>query len=916
MSRNRIHYLASRCTLLALLGGLSTTALWGYELVFTPPDPSVSEGAGSLPVQVTLVGCSSPSSDVTIGVSTIGIDATQGMDFNPPSQTFLVLGESSASEVLNLPILQDGLIEGDETFEILLDASNGFGLDCNGNATDPSSNFFQTLVTIVDDDVSTSPPTISIGDVTVVEGNNGTTDAVFDVELSAPWSVPLFAIASTRDGSAQAESDYLPNSELLAFAAGQTHGTFRVAIFGDQTVEPDEDFFVDLSGLDGPLPGDLEGRGVIVNDDEGGPPPPSGSPELRINNTNLLEGNAGDRDATFVVSLDRAAPNGVTVGYRTENGSARAGFDYVATSGFLSFGPNDLSRTLSVAVIGETVVENDETFFVVLEGPNGAVIVDGRGRGTIRNDDEEVSDAEISIRGNGELTARPGSDVSFEVLVTQNGAPAPEVVVTWTLSGDATLVGGAGSTSGSDGVATKTVRLGAESGAVSVVATLPGGASATFSIQVLRRLGDLFEDRPAERSVAETLDEACSSSQGLNSLCRYLGGLDDENARAAISELTLREAASMGTVSLLGAHGQLSNVASHLSSVRRSGQIGGSQVALGLGDHSWEPTALWRAATGRDRSGQLPGLESALSLVPMEPLSPLSDDESELDEPTRGDVFISGRLSTGDRAETSLESGFDFDTLGMTLGYDYRVSPGMVVGFALGYLDTSTDFSRDGGSLDVDGYSLTGFLTRYGRHAYLDLVGSWGSNDYSLTRNIDLPVPFEGATRYTAQGDPSGDQLAVDLAVGAEWGGAATFGLFGGVSWVDGSIDAYSESGGGATALTLEEQSVESLLAEAGVELSYAASFSWGVLLPQLRVSYLHEAQDDARLIRGRFSLDQQAHEFVIPTEVPDRDYLSVGAGFTATFARGRSFYLFWESDLERDDLEADHISGGFRIEL
>jgi outer membrane autotransporter protein len=238
------------------------------------------------------------------------------------------------------------------------------------------------------------------------------------------------------------------------------------------------------------------------------------------------------------------------------------------------------------------------------------------------------------------------------------------------------------------------------------------------------------------------------------------------------------------------------------------------------------------------------------------------------------------------------------------------------VGFALGYLDTSTDFSRDGGSLDVDGYSLTGFLTRYGDHAYLDLVGSWGSNDYSLSRNIDLPVPFEGSNRYTAQGDPSGDQVAVDLAVGAEWGSAATFGIFGGVSWVDGSIDAFSESGGGATALTLEEQSVESLLAEAGVELSYAASFSWGVFLPQVRVSYLLEAEDDARLIRGRFSLDQQAHEFVIPTEVPDRDYLSVGAGFTATFARGRSLYLFWETDLERDDLEADHISGGFRIEL
>ena len=98
--------------------------------------------------------------------------------------------------------------------------------------------------------------------------------------------------------------------------------------------------------------------------------------------------------------------------------------------------------------------------------------------------------------------------------------------------------------------------------------------------------------------------------------------------------------------------------------------------------------------------------------------------------------------------------------------------------------------------------------------------------------------------------------------------------------------------------------------------MSYASSFSWGVFLPQLRLAFQHEIEDEARLIRGRFALDRQGHEFVIPTESADRDYVDVGFGFTATLAKGRSFYLFWETDLERDDLEADQISGGFRIEL
>ena len=74
--------------------------------------------------------------------------------------------------------------------------------------------------------------------------------------------------------------------------------------------------------------------------------------------------------------------------YATANGTAQAGSDYVATSGVLTFPAGQLVRTVSVAVRGDRIKEGNETFFVDLSGPSGATLFDGRGRGTIRNDDQ------------------------------------------------------------------------------------------------------------------------------------------------------------------------------------------------------------------------------------------------------------------------------------------------------------------------------------------------------------------------------------------------------------------------------------------------------------------------------------------------------------------------------------------------
>jgi hypothetical protein len=77
----------------------------------------------------------------------------------------------------------------------------------------------------------------------------------------------------------------------------------------------------------------------------------------------------------------------VSVHFATANGTARAGSDYNATSGTLTFAPGQTRKTVTVFVRGDTVRELDETFFVNLSSPLNAAIARRQGRGLIKNDD-------------------------------------------------------------------------------------------------------------------------------------------------------------------------------------------------------------------------------------------------------------------------------------------------------------------------------------------------------------------------------------------------------------------------------------------------------------------------------------------------------------------------------------------------
>ena len=119
-------------------------------------------------------------------------------------------------------------------------------------------------------------------------------------------------------------------------------------------------------------------------------------PVVSIAGVSLTEGTGGTKLFSFVVSLTAPARTTVTVAYRTGDGTATAGSDYVTSSGVLTFRVGQRTATVAVPVVCDAVVEADETFAVQLLNPVGATLGIATAVGTILNDDTMAAQAAAS----------------------------------------------------------------------------------------------------------------------------------------------------------------------------------------------------------------------------------------------------------------------------------------------------------------------------------------------------------------------------------------------------------------------------------------------------------------------------------------------------------------------------------------
>ena len=377
------------------------------------PAGVAEDGAPNLVYTVTL--SSAPNSPVSINYTVSGT-AINGTDYATIASP-LIINTGLTTGTITVNPTADATIESNETVSITLNAGAGYTVGVPNNA----------VGTILNDDL----PNLTINDISLNEGNAGTINATFTVALSAPAGPGgvTFDIA-TANGTATGGTDYVTRSlTAQTIPAGSSSYSFDVVLNGDTLNEPSETYFVNVTNVVNAVVVDGQGVGTIVNDDP--------LPSLSINDVSLTEGNAGTVNAVFTVTLSAASGQTVSVNYATANGTATQPADYTNTSGTLSFTPGQTTRTITVPVIGETVPEANETYFVNLSGAVNATIADNQGLGTINNDDVPVVVSPGSLP-NGTVGA------GYSQTITASGGIAPYgfAVTAGTLPTGLTLTGG------------------------------------------------------------------------------------------------------------------------------------------------------------------------------------------------------------------------------------------------------------------------------------------------------------------------------------------------------------------------------------------------------------------------------------------------------------------------------------------
>lgn len=287
----------------------------------------------------------------------------------------------------------------------------------------------------------------------------------------------------------------------------------------------------------------------------------------------------------------------------------------------------------------------------------------------------------------------------------------------------------------------------------------------------------------------------------------------------------------------------------------------------------------------------------------------------------RWGFFSDGRVNFGDRDAAQTAPGFEFDTISLTLGTDYRYRQNLIFGMALGYNQVSADFDV-GGGVDVESLSLSIIGTYFrGSSFYVDALASYGISDVETDRRI-VYQDVNGIVNRKAKGETDSEQFTAGLGSGFDFSrGRWVFGPHLGLNYSDITIDPFSERGALGLNLDLPGTGVRSLTVNGGLHVSFTTTPRWGVLVPYARIDYVQEFKDNNETAKVRFSNDpfdsgvDATTPFRVRTASDDNDYFVWSIGAHAQFIRGFAAFFDYRSIVGLDNMQLGELSVGVRYE-
>ncbi|MGL4622287.1 MAG: Calx-beta domain-containing protein, partial [Chroococcidiopsis sp.] len=387
----------------AIIGAQNTATLKivddDVELAFSATEYSVNEdGTPIAAVTVTRTGRS--SGEVSAIITPTNGTATSTVDYdNTPINVHFANGETT--KTVAIPIVNDTTVESNETINLTLsNPAGGATIGVQNAAT----------LNIMDDDVE-----LAFGAAQFRVNEDGTPIATVTVTRTGRTNGAVSVTVIPTDGTATSPADYNNTPIVVSFADGETTQTVAIPIVNDMRVESAETIGLALSNPTGgaTIGGQNTATLTIIDDDV----------ELAFSATEFSVNEDGTPIATVTVTRTGRSEGVVGAKVSLTNGSATAPADYSNAPLDVQFASGEMSKTVVIPIVDDTLIENPETINLVLSNPTGGATIGTQNSAvlTIVDNDVQLSFSSASFRVN-----EDGTPIAA-VTVTRTGRTTGEV---------------------------------------------------------------------------------------------------------------------------------------------------------------------------------------------------------------------------------------------------------------------------------------------------------------------------------------------------------------------------------------------------------------------------------------------------------------------------------------------------------
>jgi len=267
----------------------------------------------------------------------------------------------------------------------------------------------------------------------------------------------------------------------------------------------------------------------------------------------------------------------------------------------------------------------------------------------------------------------------------------------------------------------------------------------------------------------------------------------------------------------------------------------------------------------------------------------------------RWGFFITGTGETVDVDASREANGSSFDTGGVTVGADYRLTENLAIGAAFGYANTRADLNF-GGSARSNNGNASIYATYSSRGFYVDGVATGGIGSVDIRRRT-----IGGVTHGNADTTALGGLLRTgyDRQIGN-----FSIGPVASLRFARVTLDSFHE-GDALGSLYIRDHHQNSLRSAVGLQASYRARVGNVPVTPFVRAQWQHEFLDDRATLDASFD---NLTVFEIEGPRLGRDSLRLDAGVSAQIAPRVGVFGAYTTELGRRNYSVHSISGGVRV--